>query len=173
MANSFQNWWNNLKSWFSGNQTASERANQTSLADLVFNKGGNSIVNSISGYGKRILDPTGFSADFNSAEALKNREFNAAEAEKMRAFNSAEALKNREFQERMSNTAYQRARDDMLKAGLNPYLMYGSGGASSPSGSVASGGSASGSSASVGNGQNLLLPLIHSAVDLGYMSKLF
>lgn len=114
---------------------------------------------SIGGQFQRWFDPTSVSMQFNSAEALKNREFQASEAEKMRSFNSAEALKNREFQERMSNTSYQRARDDMIKAGLNPYLMYGSGGASSPSGSSASGGMASGSSASVGSGQNALIPL--------------
>lgn len=54
------------------------------------------------------------------------------------AANRREAKLNREFQRNMSNTAYTRATKDMRRVGLNPALMYGSGGpASSPSGSVA------------------------------------
>lgn len=48
-----------------------------------------------------------------------------------------ESKKNREFQERMSNTSYQRGMEDMRLAGLNPILAYKMGGASSPTGSMA------------------------------------
>lgn len=55
------------------------------------------------------------------------------------AFNAQQAQLNRDFQERMSNTSYQRAINDMEQAGLNPMLAYSQGGASAPSGSSASG----------------------------------
>lgn len=58
-------------------------------------------------------------------------------------YNSQQAALNRIFQEQMSNSSYQRGVADMRKAGINPILAYGQGGASTPTGSAASASSAS------------------------------
>ena len=58
------------------------------------------------------------------------------------AFNASQAEITRMWQEKMQGSQYQRSVKDMLKAGLNPALMFGNAGpASMPSGVMASGNS--------------------------------
>lgn len=77
------------------------------------------------------------------------------------AYNSLEAQANRDWQERMSNTAYQRQVADMKAAGINPYAAL-SHGASTPGGSAGRVAGARGTS----SGGRGMQSVINSAVSL-------
>ena len=73
---------------------------------------------------------------YNTLQAIMQGIYNHIENNTAMNYNSAEALANRKWQENMSSTAYQRAVEDMKKAGLNPILAFSNGGASTPGGSA-------------------------------------
>lgn len=73
---------------------------------------------------------------YNTLGAIMQGVYNHIENAAAMNFNSTEAMRNREWQEHMSSTAYQRAVEDMKKAGLNPILAFQNGGASTPGGSA-------------------------------------
>jgi hypothetical protein len=75
-----------------------------------------------------------FTNQTNSDNVEKTNANNLAIARETTAANMAEAQRNRDYQERLSNSAYQRTMADMAAAGLNPILAYQKGGASTPSG---------------------------------------
>lgn len=79
---------------------------------------------------------------FSSDTSAKNTQANIQNQQMMQTqsmeFNAAEAQKTRDFQMEMSNTAFQRSRQDAMSAGLNPMVLAGMGGASTPSGATAS-----------------------------------
>lgn len=82
-------------------------------------------------------------------------------ARRTNEFNAQQAQIQRDWEEKMSNTAYQRAMNDMQAAGINPAMALSSGAssASTPAGASASGVQASGRG-------NVISSLINSAANL-------
>lgn len=121
------------------------------------------------------LNPSGYSTwkYQTSGDAARNA-YNSLEAERARTYNSAEAAKQRDWEQYMSNSAYQRAVNDMKAAGINPAMAFGGGAnaASVPSGASGSA-SAATSAASGGSGGigRMIAQIAAVAVSKGLMAK--
>ncbi|AXH76469.1 MAG: DNA pilot protein [Microviridae sp.] len=74
-----------------------------------------------------------FSSQTSAANNAQNNYWNSVNQQQAEQFNAGQAQIQRDYETQMSNTAYQRSRADMAKAGLNPVLAAGAGGASTPS----------------------------------------
>jgi hypothetical protein len=105
---------------------------------------------------------------YNTLGAIQQGIYNHIEQNAAMNYNSAEALANREFQERMSSTSYQRAVEDMKKAGLNPILAFANGGASTPGGS---GATITGASMGMPSSSALGVSTMSGNVPTSYYSK--
>lgn len=79
------------------------------------------------------------SSDDAKVAAKKQYEYNTLLQEQANKFTAQQSQINRDFQERLSNTAYQRQKADLVAAGYNPLLAINGGGASTPAGSSGSG----------------------------------
>lgn len=91
-----------------------------------------------------------YGREASAQDILNAREANAVQRDlwsDQAAYNAQQAALDRQFQAYMSNTAYQRAVQDLRAAGLNPILAVGNMGASTPQGATASAGLASASKA--------------------------
>lgn len=107
----------------------------------------------------------------NSANREMNEQTNAMNLQMSREATEANrgmAVDQLRHQERMSNTAYQRAMEDMRMAGLNPMLAFQQGGATSPMGNP---GYAAQGSAQSARMENVLSGPISTALETRRLRK--
>lgn len=100
------------------------------------------------------------------AQLMQEQSFSAAEAAKTRDFNAEQAEIARQWEERMSNSSYQRQAADLAAAGFNPALVLNGSGASTPVVSAASAVNPASPSASSPRLGSKAANLILSAVEL-------
>lgn len=85
-------------------------------------------------------DQAQMARDFQLDTMREQMGFATTMQDRQEQFNANEAQKQRDWQQQLSGTAYQRSMADMRAAGLNPILAATQGGASTPTGAVASAG---------------------------------
>lgn len=160
-----------------GNYLFDQDGNQLSLEDALgtipkdesnygifgnLGSGLNKLVGLVSGFFgnlTRLPDSELFNQGFSWLNQFTGANLTGAQ-QQMNDYNAEQAAIQRGWQERMSNTSYQRAVADLSNAGLNPAMvMGGSPGATTPSGSASSG-------TAVGAHASAILDLIMNKANL-------
>lgn len=136
------NWGKGLSALWNGITTGDFSQPTQAYLDRQSMKNGN--ISSPVGNQFRGLSSLGINATAIAKEDWMRQEQSAISSfDRQAQFNAEQAQIERDFQTYMSNTQYQRAVEDLKKAGLNPILAFSNGGAdmtASSSASVSSGG---------------------------------